>query len=69
MPKTLIGIIIFAIVVVLAWAGATYFLTEEVVPPAVSQETLQPLDPNINRTYLDDLQARADNRIGIELEL
>ena len=70
MPKTIIGTIGFALVVVVLWAGATYLLDPgDINTPAISQDILQPLDPSVNRNYMDNLQARADNRIGIELEL
>jgi len=58
-----IGVIIVAVVL------GILFNQEKFIIPDVGTDVLEELSPEINQSFLEDLESRSSNFVGIELEL
>jgi len=56
-------------VIVLALLVGIFFNGDEYVVPEVSSTALEEISPVVNQSFVEDLEARSSNSVGIDLEL
>lgn len=69
MSKAAITLYFLAIATIIGWIITSFVFNRPVEVPTVSEETLVPIDGQLELQYLNDLQARSENKITPELEL
>lgn len=55
--------------IVLALLVGIFFNGDEYVVPEVSSTALEEISPVVNQSFVEDLEARSSNSVGIDLEL
>lgn len=69
MNKKFLALVIISLIIFLGWIAADfYFNNQKIEVPAVSESVLNPVDPDLDDSYLSDLEPRQVNRVGDELE-